>query len=177
MNAQGRLLARYLRDLPEGELTWIGVRPQRREPMLSLPSTLAVEGYGLEGDRRMGGRAGSGRQISLISTEFIASIARHLGRAEINPALLRRNLLVSGINLNALRYQYFQIGEAIFQATALCHPCSRMDEVLGRGGVVAMLGYGGLCAKVVRTGRIAVGYRLRPLPESSLPAAPQGSLF
>lgn len=177
MNAQGRLLARYLRDLPEGELEWIGLRPGRRQPMVSRPSTMAVAGYGLEGDRRMDGRPGSGRQVSIISREFVDSIARHLQRNALDPALLRRNLLVSGINLNALRHQYFQIGEAIFQATALCHPCSRMDEVLGRGGAVAMLGYGGLCAKVLQSGRISVGDRLRPLAESSLPEPAQGSLF
>ena len=78
---------------------------------------------GLQGDRRLRGRAGSGRQVSLISREFMRSIAAHLGRDSVDPALLRRNLVVSGINLNALRYQYFQIGEAIFQANALCLVC------------------------------------------------------
>ncbi|MAY37402.1 MULTISPECIES: MOSC domain-containing protein [Spongiibacter] len=177
MKAQGRLLARYLRDLPEGKLQWIGVRPGRREGMVALSSTTAVAGYGLEGDRRMAGRPGSGRQVSLISVEFVDSIARHLGLRELDPALLRRNLLVSGINLNALRHQYFQIGDAVFQATALCHPCTRMDEALGAGGVVAMLGYGGLCARVLQSGRLAVGDRLRPLDEQALPESVQGSLF
>lgn len=99
------------------------------------------------------------------------SIAAHLGRDSVDPALLRRNLVVSGINLNALRYQYFQIGEAIFQANALCQPCSRMEQALGDGAVVAMLGYGGLCLRVVRGGCVAVGDALVPLPESALPSS------
>ncbi|MDF1762850.1 MAG: sulfurase, partial [Oleibacter sp.] len=51
----------------------------------------------------------------------------------------------------------FRIGEAVFLATAQCHPCSRMDEVLGQGGHAAMLGHGGLCAKILRSGEIKVG--------------------
>jgi len=75
----------------------------------------------------------------------------------IDPAILRRNLVVSGINLTALRHQRFQIGDALFEATALCHPCSRMEKALGKHGVAAMLGHGGLCAKIIRGGKITVG--------------------
>lgn len=155
MNAQGRQLSRYLAELPEGRVEWIGVWPARKAPMEVLPHAYAAAGMGLHGDRRMQGREGSGRQVSLISREFINSIASHLGRDAIDPVLLRRNLVVSGINLNALRYQYFQIGEAIFQANALCQPCSRMEWVLGTGAVVAMLGYGGLCLRILHSGAIA----------------------
>ena len=75
--------------------------------------------------------------------------------------MLRRNIVVSGINLNALRRQRFWLGEALFEATQLCHPCARMEAELGPGGVVAMMGYGGLCAKVLQTGQIAIGDSLR----------------
>jgi MOSC domain-containing protein YiiM len=74
---------------------------------------------------------------------------------------LRRNLVVSGINLHALRYQRFTIGDVFFEARALCHPCSRMETALGRGGVAAMLGHGGLCCTIVRGGQIAIGDALR----------------
>ncbi|WP_372861602.1 MOSC domain-containing protein [Spongiibacter sp.] len=137
--------------------------------MQSLSHVEALAGLGLEGDWRAQGRPGSARQVSLISREFIDSIATYMGVDGIDPALLRRNLLVSGINLNALRHQYFQIGGAIFQATALCHPCGRMEQALGEGAVAAMLGYGGLCARVLRSGRIAVGDTLQPLAEEALP--------
>ncbi len=113
---------------------------------------------------RVIGSKGSARQISIISEEFIQSIATNLARSDISPVLLRRNLVVSGINLNALRHQYFQIGEAVFQATALCHPCSRMEAALGKGGLVAMLGHGGLCAKIVESGKIRCGDAVVYLP-------------
>ena len=150
-------LDRYARDLPPGRLEWIGVRPKRRAPLVELQEAEAIARHGLEGDHRVEKTPGSGRQVTVISTEFIEQIAHFTGRRRIEPALLRRNLVVSGINLNALRYQRFSIGEALFEATALCHPCSRMEETLGRGGVAAMLGYGGLCAKILETGTIRVG--------------------
>ena len=65
--------------------------------------------------------------------------------------------MVSDINLNALRHQRFTIGDTLFEAGALCHPCSRMESALGKGGVAAMLGHGGLCCRILRSGRIAVG--------------------
>ena len=92
--------------------------------------------------------------IPIISREFIEMIARSLGRNTIDPGLLRRNLVISGINLNAIRYQKVKIGEAIFELNAVCHPCSRMNQSLGDGGLVAMMGYGGFCARVIKSGLI-----------------------
>lgn len=148
---------RFARDLPPGRLEWIGVRPQRRAAMHELTQVQAIARRGLDGDHRVDKTPGSARQVTVISTEFIAQIAHFTGRRRIDPGLLRRNLVVSGINLNALRHQQFSIGDALFEATAICHPCSRMESALGRGGVAAMLGHGGLCAKILETGTIRVG--------------------
>ncbi|MDF1763141.1 MAG: MOSC domain-containing protein, partial [Oleibacter sp.] len=123
-NRQQALFGRFSADLPSGTLEWIGVRPARREPVVSVSSTGAVAGQGLLGDRRMEGTPGSSRQMTLIAAEHIDVVAKLLHRDAINPALLRRNLVVSGINLYALRHQQFRIGEAVFLATAQCHPCS-----------------------------------------------------
>ena len=164
MNSQRRLIARFTANLAPGRLEWIGLRRERRGEVVVVDSAQAEAGRGLTGDRRTAGRAGSSRQVTLISREYIGQIAHFLQRETIDPALLRRNLVVSGINLSALRHQRFAIGGAQFEATALCHPCSRMEEVLGSGGVAAMLGHGGLCARVLRSGLIRVGDELIPLP-------------
>lgn len=169
MSAQSKLFSRYVTSLPPGELTWIGVRPGRRMKMQALPATQAVATLGLEGDHRMEKTPGSARQVTIISEEFIAQIGHFLGDKNVRPEQLRRNLVVKNINLNALRYQQFQIGEAIFEASALCHPCSRMEQELGKGGLAAMLGHGGLCCKVIQSGEIKSGDRVELLtPQQSL---------
>lgn len=157
MNSQARLLDKLCADLAPGRLEWIGLRSERRGEVLVVEATEAVVGFGLVGDHRMKKTPGSARQVTLISAEYIEAICRHTGHSSINPRLLRRNLVISGMNMNLLRYQRLQIGEAILETNALCHPCSRMDEALGKGGTAAMFGYGGLCAKVIQGGAMRVG--------------------
>ena len=72
-------LDRYALNIAPGELTWIGVRPKRCEPLQSVSATKAVASRGLEGDHRMGKTPGSGRQVSIISEEFIAQVAHFWG--------------------------------------------------------------------------------------------------
>jgi len=157
MNSVGRLLSRHLQNLAPGKLQWIGLRPERKAAMIVVEKVLAISDLGLEGDRRCMGTPGSARQVTLINQELIGVVASLLGIQSINPDLLRRNLVVSGINLMALRHQSFRIGEAEFEATAQCHPCLRMEQALGTGAVAAMLGHGGICAKIVKSGTISVG--------------------
>ncbi len=123
-----RLFSRYIQDLPAGELTWIGLRPERKAEMLELDSAQALVGSGLNGDHGFENTLGSGRQVTLVSEEYIAQIEHFLAlsRSEnlpVHPRLLRRNMVIKGMNLDALRYQQFSIGGAIFEAGAICHPC------------------------------------------------------
>ena len=110
-------LDRYLNTLGEGRVEWIGLRPRRREPLRAVQQAEAVAEYGLEGDHRMAKTPGSGRQVTLISREFISQIEMQLGETDLNPARLRRNIVTSGINLNALRRQRFWMGEAMLEVT------------------------------------------------------------
>ena len=165
MTKRSNPLDKIARDLPPGTLTSIGLRSARRGPVTPVERAKAIATKGLEGDHRMDKTPGSARQVTLISEEFMQQIAHFTGLSTIDPVLLRRNLVVSGINLNALRHQRFQIGEAVFEATALCHPCSRMEAALGKGGVAAMIGHGGLCARILNTGYITVGDRLEVRPK------------
>lgn len=157
MNTVGRLLSRHLQDLKPGRLDWIGLRPARKVDLLVVDEVEAIVDMGLAGDRRCKGTAGSARQVTVINQEHIDVVAKLLGMTSIDPAILRRNLVVSGINMMALRHQRFRIGEAEFEAAAQCHPCLRMEQALGNGAVAAMLGHGGICAKIIRGGVIRVG--------------------
>lgn len=164
MNTQARLLDKLCADITPGKLEWIGLRSERRGEVVVVDETEAVVDLGLVGDHRMKKTPGSARQVTIISSEYIQQICQHTGHQSIDPRLLRRNLVISGMNMNLLRYQRLQIGEVIIETNALCHPCSRMDENLGKGGTAAMFGYGGLCAKIIQGGRLAVGDAVIRLP-------------
>ncbi len=146
-------MARLLNSLPQvGTVVWIGLRPARRIEMVPVEAVRAALESGLEGDR-YAGRTGK-RQITLINAEHLVAIASMLDRPEVSPALLRRNIVVKGINLLALKDKKFRIGEAVLETTGECHPCSRMEENLGPGGYNAVRGHGGITARVIKGGVI-----------------------
>lgn len=151
-----------------GRVEWIGVATQKRGAVLSVEAVDLVQGSGIAGERHFRAKNRSKRQVTLIQYEHLQVVASLLGRPGgfWLPALLRRNLVVSGINLAALRYQTFQLGTAVLTGTGSCPPCSRMEENLGPGGYAAMLGHGGITAIVAGSGQVRVGDAVSVVPDS-----------
>ncbi|MEM1272420.1 MAG: MOSC domain-containing protein [Pseudomonadota bacterium] len=162
METLASLIARHAQN---GTLDWIGLRPQRRAAML-LASRTKITFDGLDGDRARSGK----RAVTLLQAEHLAVIAGILGKP-VSPDLLRRNLLISGINLSALRGKCLQIGDATIEITGPCAPCSRMEHALGPGGYTAMRGHGGWCAAVLRPGAITIGDAVRPVEPARDPVS------
>ena len=71
-----------------------------------------------------------------------------------------------GINLLALKGKVIHIGKVELEITGQCHPCSKMETQLGAGGYNAMRGHGGMTARVLTSGVIALGDALRYIPPS-----------
>lgn len=140
-----------------GSVVWIGAATERRGPLESRDTAVLEAGTGIAGEHHaQSGR--SHREVTLIQYEHLAAVASLLGRDEpIPPETLRRNLVVRGVNLLALRKGQFRIGETLLQGTGPCAPCSRMEENLGPGGYNAMRGHGGITAKVIEGGTIRPG--------------------
>jgi MOSC domain-containing protein YiiM len=101
------------------------------------------------------------RQATLIQAEHLAVIASCVGHEEVLPQLLRRNIVVSGINLLALKGKVICVGAVMLEITGPCHPCSRMEELLGPGGYNAVRGHGGMTARVLTSGHICVADPVR----------------
>ena len=155
-----------------GRVVAIYLRPARGVPMASVAHAIAEPGRGLMGDRRSAraslGEATQKREVTLIQSEHLPTIGALLGQAAIDPARLRRNIVVSGINLLAMRALWkdlrleWQIGEeVVLQVTGTCDPCSRMEDELGHGGYNAMRGHGGVTARLISGGTIRVGDAIR----------------
>jgi MOSC domain-containing protein YiiM len=143
-----------------GRVVWIGLRVSRRAPLQVVESALALAGSGLDGDHYS--RKDGNRQVTLIEAESLRAIASHLGLDDVSPGDLRRNIVTSGINLYALKDRRFQIGDAVLEASGECHPCSRMEETFGVGGYNAVRGFGGITARVIEGGTIALASAIVP---------------
>lgn len=151
-----------LETLPQiGRLEWIGVCPKSHGELRSVAEATLLVDHGLDGDHHAKHKPGSQRQVTLIQQEHLAAIGGLLHRDPVSPALLRRNLVISGINLLALKGKQFMVGDCLLEHTGPCDPCSRMEENLGPGGLNAMRGHGGITAKVLRGGTIRVGDAVR----------------
>ncbi len=143
-------------SLPQvGRIEWIGIRSKRRAEVISVERVSISEEEGIEGDHYS--KQGGKRMVTLIQKEHLDVVSTLL-RKEVSPGQIRRNIVVSGINLLALHDETFSLGEeVVLKGTGYCHPCSRMEENLGAGGYNAMRGHGGITAVVVDGGEISVG--------------------
>jgi MOSC domain-containing protein YiiM len=141
-----------------GQVVFIAIRKERKAPVTVLDGVDAIAYEGLSGDRYQNN--GGSRQVTLIQQEHLDAVASFLGQEFIDPRLVRRNIVVKGLNLLSLKNKRFRIGRALMEYSGECHPCSRMEEALGAGGYNAMRGHGGITARVMESGRIEVGSSL-----------------
>jgi MOSC domain-containing protein YiiM len=139
------------------------------EAPIPVDAAEARPGGGLTGDR-FKGSAASKRQVTLIQAEHLAAVGSLLGRAAIDPGLTRRNVVVTGINLYALRQARFQVGGVLLEGTGICAPCANMEAALGPGGFNAMRGHGGITARVLEAGVVRVGDTVRLVAAAGLGA-------
>ena len=148
-----------------GRVEALFVRPERRADPLSVRE-VQINLDGLAGDHARQGK----RAVTLIQAEHLYVIAQLTGRSDVDPVLLRRNIVVLGINLLGLRKQSIRVGEARMFVHGPCPPCSRMEEALGIGGYSAMRGHGGVYAEVIELGPVVVGSQVARLADQETPS-------
>ncbi|MFG6460184.1 MOSC domain-containing protein [Roseateles sp. DXS20W] len=153
----------------QGRIDAIVVRGAPRERARLVPQTMALAGIGLADDRlgQRGEAELSTRQVTLIQYEHLPLIAAFARSGPLDPVDLRRNLVVSGINLLSLKNARLRVGDALIQLVGPCAPCSRMEEVIGPGGYAAMRGHGGMTARILEGGAIRVGDAVSVAPPAA----------
>jgi MOSC domain-containing protein YiiM len=103
-----------------GRVEGIFIGPERTLPE-PVERVRAVAGRGLEGNRYFYDEAPSGRALTLIQAEALEGMREDTG-IEISAAQSRRNVLTSGIDLNALVGKRFRVGQVECVGVELCHP-------------------------------------------------------
>lgn len=116
-------------------------------PTIEYSSIELFSGRGLKGDRF----EFSKYPITLFSREVAEEVCSQL-EIELDIALFRRNIIVSGVHLNSLIGKRFKIGNVEFEGLAHCAPCTWMNAVMKKGAYASMSGRGGLRVEVVRGG-------------------------
>lgn len=161
-----------------GRVEAIVIRPARLATTVFVEQAQAVPGRGLLGDHRAEKLRETGvatqREFTLIQHEHLPLIAAWSGLLNVDARQLRRNLVVSGVNLLAMRSPFptltlvWQIGDQVrIKVTGLCAPCSRMEQQFGLGGYNAMRGHGGITARLIEGGVIRVGDAVALVPDSA----------
>lgn len=169
-----------------GRLDAIYLRPGRGQPCLQKDQAQAIANLGLQGDRaslrQSSAPNGSKRQVTLLQAEHLPVIAALTGHTQIDPALLRRNLIVSRINLLAAKSLFkdqplhLLIGDVVLEVTGPCEPCSKMEQVLGTGGYNALRGHGGITARILRGGVLRIGDTVQVVAGADIDTPQQSSL-
>ncbi len=144
-----------------GSIASIHVAAQAGAPARSPDRVRAIPGSGLEGDRHTTGEGTfpsgpPGSALTLIEAEVCESFEPALTADEH-----RRNLVTSGIDLNALVGHEFTIGEVRCRGMRLCEPCTVVEGYASRPVLRALVHRGGLRADILSEGEIAVGDPLR----------------
>jgi len=142
----------------DGTVEWIGIRPGKKQDLVSVQSISLDPSYGLENDH-YSGRSGN-RQVTLVQAEHLPVIAGLMQLEQVTPGQLRRNIVIRGLNLLALKDRTFSLGDAVLEYTGLWHPGPRMESTLGAGGYNVMRGHGGITARVIKPGRISIGEKI-----------------
>ena len=126
----------------------------------SVERASAVAGRGLEGDRYFEGKGTfstweGDHDLTLINAEAVEAI-------DLDPGEARRNVVVRGIDLNALVGQRFRIGEVDCEALELSPPCRHLEKLTRPGVLKELTGRGGIRCAIRTGGQIAVGDPVEP---------------
>jgi MOSC domain-containing protein YiiM len=126
-------------------------------PLLEVQKIECVAGHGIRGDRFYDYRDNYKGQITFFSVEVFEKLAARFGLTNKSAGDLRRNVIVSDVNLNDLIGEEFSIQGLRLRGTAHCRPCYWMNHALAPGAEEFLHGNGGLRAQILSDGVMAVG--------------------
>lgn len=150
--------------MTEGKVLSIHVVREEGGPPERVESIAAIADHGLEGDHRS--RTGKSRQLTMIDRAKLDEVAEELGHP-VPEGVSRRQLEISGLDLNALIGKTLRVGSVIVRVDSDCPPCNLMETSIGPGGRAAMQRRAGLCCTVLKGGEIRQGQSVTIAPENS----------
>lgn len=134
-------------------------------PIMERTEVHCVACRGIEGDRFFDYKADYKGQITFFAGEVFDALRGELGVMDKSPAVLRRNVITRGIDLAELFATEFEVQGVRFLGMGECKPCYWMDHAFGVGAEAALKGRGGLRAKILSSGRLALDAAMTVRPQ------------
>ena len=123
-------------------------------PMVEVDEVICEAGKGIVGDRFHNYKEDYKGQITFFSLEVYNDISEMFAMEDLSPSAFRRNVIISGIDLNSLIDNEFKLQGINFLGTQEAAPCYWMNSAIAEGAEEAMKGKGGLRAKILTNGRL-----------------------
>lgn len=131
-------------------------KPAGTNPIVEKETARCVAGKGVEGDRYFGFEIDYKAQVTFFDQAVHEKVLEEFS-TEHSANKYRRNVLLSGVDLNTLIGKQFTIGEVTFEGIEECAPCHWMNGAVASGVENYLKGQGGLRAKIVQSGTLKVG--------------------
>tara|TARA_Y100001934_G_scaffold118233_1_gene144730 strand:+ start:325 stop:813 length:489 start_codon:yes stop_codon:yes gene_type:complete len=129
----------------------------RKHNAILKPSEVeCVTGKGIRGDRYFGFKENYKAQVTFFD-QAVHLAVREKFSSDHPPEIYRRNILLSGVDLNTLIGKCFQLGEVKFEGVQECTPCYWMNQAVSPGTEEFLKGQGGLRARVLSNGKLRLG--------------------
>ena len=127
-------------------------------PLVEVDEIECVAGHGIRGDRFYDYKHDYKGQITFFSREIFDRLSAAYPEVKKSPGALRRNVVVSGANLNTLIGEEFELQGVRFRGTAHCRPCYWLNHAFADGAEAWLKGNGGLRAEILTHGILRTGF-------------------
>jgi MOSC domain-containing protein YiiM len=116
---------------------------------------------GVVGDRYFNAPAHRRASVTVFAAESLDDVARELQTGPLDAALTRRNIVLRGLDVDALVGTTFSLdtgdGPVVLQGNRPANPCAWMDEVFAPGAFRALRRKGGVRCEPLTDGILRVG--------------------
>ena len=126
-------------------------------PTVEVKTIMCRAGHGVEGDRFFDYKENYAGQITFFAWDIFVAAREKFAVPALSPGAFRRNVVIEGVDVNTLIGRRFSVGGVEFEGTVESKPCYWMEQAVAPGVEEWLRGHGGLRAKILSDGPLAVG--------------------
>lgn len=132
-------------------------QPAAENPTVEVKTIRCRAGHGVEGDRFFDYKENYPGQITFFSWDIFEAAKQRFAVPALSPGAFRRNVVIAGVDITQLIGRRFTLGGVEFEGTVESKPCYWMEQAVAPGAEEWLRGNGGLRARILSDGPLAVG--------------------